>query len=288
MDQPVTQQAWVGLRIEVSLANTDEDIDRNIEYALTRKVIGFQDLVGKSEGAVSVVGSGPSLKDTWHRIEDEGGDIIACNAAGQFLLERGIVPKYVFFFDADPLMLEFITPHPDITYLVASRCPPKAFDMLEGCKVVMWHAMGDNHIMDILVKHSRMEPLISGGTAAITRGMVLAEPMGYRTIHLWGCDSSFKDGETHIRQSTTVEKRMPIMCGDRIFECAPWMAQQANDFKILAPALRDLYGVKIVVHGDGLIPHIAKLEGYDVDGEARSTQIWREAKVKARTLWSQL
>ena len=121
---------WMALRLENHLANTNEDIDRNIEYALTRKVRGFQELVGTKSGAVSIVGSGPSLKNTWHRIEEVDGDIIACNASHQFLLERGIVPKYVMFFDADPLMLEFITPHPNITYLVASRCPPKAFDML--------------------------------------------------------------------------------------------------------------------------------------------------------------
>ena len=280
---------WVGLRLETHLANTDDDIDRNIEHALTRKVRGFQELVGKKSGAVSIVGSGPSLKDTWHRIEDVGGDIIACNAANQFLLERGIVPDYVMFFDADPLMLEFITPHEDITYLVASRCPPKAFDMLKDCNVVCWHAAGDAHIAEILTKNGRQEPMVAGGTAAVTRAMVLAEPMGYREVHIWGGDSSFNDaGDTHIRQSTTVEKRMQIMCNGRVFWCAPWMAQQAEDFKILAPPLRDAYGMKIVVHGDGLIPHLAKTLGFDVDGESKSFQLWREAKTKARTLWHQL
>lgn len=46
-------------------------------------------------------------------------------------------------FDADPLMLEFVTPHPEIIYLMGSRRSPKAFDMLEGCRVVLWHAAGD-------------------------------------------------------------------------------------------------------------------------------------------------
>lgn len=280
---------WVGLRLETHLANTDDDIDRNIEYALTRKVRGFQELVGKKSGAVSIVGSGPSLKDTWQRIPEVGGDIIACNAANQFLLERGIVPDYVMFFDADPLMLEFITPHPDITYLIASRCPPQAFDILEGYNVICWHAAGDKNIEKILTERGRQEPMVSGGTAAVTRALVVVEPMGYREVHLWGGDSSFNDaGETHIRQSTTVEKRMQIMCNNRAFWCSPWMVQQAEDFKVLAPPLREQFGIKIVVHGDGLIPHIAKEHGFDVDGQSRAFQLWRETKSKARTLWSQL
>jgi len=279
---------WIELRMKSSLANTDEDIDRNIEYALSRNFKSFQDLVETESGAVSIVGSGPSLKDNWHRIPEVGGDIIACNAACQFLLERDIVPKYMFCFDADPLMLEFITPRPDITYLMASRCPPKAFELLEGCQIVCWHAAGDKNIQSILEKHNRMEPMAVGGSAAVTRAMVLAQPMGYREIHLWGADSSFLNGDTHIRKSTTQEKSLHIMCNNRAFHCAPWMAQQAEDFKMLAPSLRDQYGIKLVVHGDGLIPHLAKTTGFDVDGESKSRQLWREVRHKAGILWSQL
>lgn len=294
-DYPIITQRgeevpWVELRCKSMLANTVEDIDRNIESALRRNLVSFQELVETKSGAVSIVGSGPSLKDNWQRIAEVGGDVIACNAACQFLLERDVVPQYMFCFDADPLMLEFITPHPDITYLIASRCPPQTFDLLQGCKIVCWHAQGDENINTILENQhpSRMEPLIPGGSAAVTRAMVMAQPMGYREIHLWGCDSSFLNGDTHIRTSTTQEKRLQILCNNRAFHCAPWMAQQAQDFKVLAPPLRDTFGVKLIVHGDGLIPHLAKAMGFDVDGEARSTQLWRAATTKARILWSQL
>lgn len=278
---------WTELRMEGHLANTEEDIDRNIEHALTLDVIRFQGMLEKESGAVSIVGSGPSLKENWRRIESVGGDIIACNAACQFLLEREIVPKYMFCFDADPLMLEFITPHPAITYLMASRCPPKAFDLLKECKVIVWHAAGDKNINAILEKHGRMEPMVGGGSAAVTRAMVLSVAFGYRTVHLWGADSSFLNGDTHIRQSTTQEKQLHIMCNNRDFHCAPWMALQANDFKVLAPSMKDM-GVKLIVHGDGLIPHLAKAMGFDTDGESRTKQVWRDVKYKAGILWSQL
>ena len=130
--------------------------------------------------------------------------------------------------------------------------------------------------------------MVTGGSAAVTRALIIAATMGYRTIHLWGSDSSFLNGNTHIRKSTTDEKTIRIMCNKREFKCAPWMAQQAEDFKVMAPSLRDIFGVKLVVHGDGLIPHLAKTMGFDVDGESKSKQVWRDVKYKSRILWQQL
>jgi len=278
---------WVELKLDAHLANTTEDIDRNIEYALGKGYTGLHALVGTESGAVSVVGSGPSLKENWQRLRDSDTDIIACNAACQFLLEKGIVPKYMFCFDADPLMLEFITPHPEITYLMGSRCPPKAFELLEGCKVVLWHAAGDENIEKLLQKHKIMEPMLAGGSAAVTRAMMLSHAMGYREIHLWGVDSSFSNGNTHIRKSTTDEKNITILLNKKVFTTAPWMCVQATDFKVLAPQLARL-GARLIVHGDGLIPHLAKSMGFEVDGESKVRRTLYNVITKTRILWSQL
>ena len=252
---------WLKLRLQSALANSDEDIDRNIEYTLNRKYTRYQDLFGTESGAVSIVGSGPSLKRNWKKLRDSGTDIIACNAACQFLLERGVVPKYMFCFDADPLIYEFFTKHPDITYLIASRVPPPTWDLLEGCKVAVWHSGGDTNIEALLQKHGRTdenaEPMVTGGTAAVTRCMHLVQPLGYTDIHVWGADSSFIEEDTHIRQSTTLERRINILLDKRTFETAPWMARQVEDFKILVPAFTSFYRIPITVHGDGLLPHVA-------------------------------
>ena len=278
---------WLPLRTHSQLANTSEDIARNIESALGRNLRRYMEIAGKQRGTVSIVGSGPSLKRTWQRIEKTGGDIIACNAACQFLLERGIVPKYMMCFDADPLMLEFITAHKDITYLIGSRCPPEAFDMLEGCDIVCWHASGDEHIESILQKHGRFDdPMIPGGSAAVTRGMIIAQTLGYTDVHLWGADSSFEEnGDTHIRKSTTLEKRMLVNCGGRVFETAPWMTVQIQDFKTLAPPLRDNYGVTFTVHGDGLLPQVAASMGFAVDWRLGVKQFLRQWKWNVVNLW---
>jgi hypothetical protein len=279
---------WLPLHIEGLLANTVEDISANISAALKRDYIPFNALIETKSGAVAIVGSGPSLKENWQQLLNFKGEIIACNAACQFLLEKGIVPTYMMCFDADPLMLEFITPHPDITYLLASRCPPKAFDMLDGCKIICWHALGDERLRELLEASGRMEPMIAGGSAAVTRSMFIAPPMGYTAMHLWGADSSHSNGDTHIRKSTTDERRIQILCNGRTFETSPWMCQQANDFRTLVPMVMDDMNIRVTVHGDGLIPHIAKEYGCRTDYETRPAQFVREWKKKARILWASI
>jgi len=278
---------WVPLKCTPGLANTVEDISRNIEYVLTRPYVGLQTILGTESGAVSVVGSGPSLKENWQKLRDSDTDIVACNAAFQFLLEKGVVPKYMFCFDADPLMLEFITPHPEVTYLIASRCPPKTWELLKGCNVIVWHTAGDPCISDLLTKHDKMEPMVSGRTAAVTRAMILVSTLGYRTIHLWGCDSSFSDTATHIRKSTTNEIRTAIKVNNKVFQMAPWMAQQCEDFKILAPTLRER-GIRLILHGQGILPHLAAAMYFEVDGYSKARTICKEVITKARILWRHL
>ena len=279
---------WMPFKAKYGLANTHEDIAFNIRSALKMEFKSLQEFLGSESGAVSIVGSGPSLKKNWMKLRDSNTDIIACNAACQFLLERGIVPKFMFCFDADPLVLEFFTnPHPEITYLISSRCVPKVFEMLKDHKVVVWHASGDKDIESILQEHGLFtEPMIAGGTAAVTRAMVLGATLGYMTVHLWGADSSFSGKDTHIRKSTTDEKMMSIMMAGKVFEMAPWMTAQCDDFKALAPILKAL-GVRLIVHGDGIIPYLAHTLGYETDLPAYR-RILGKVKTRSQLFWNAL
>jgi len=95
-------------------------------------------------------------------------------------------------------------------------------------------------------------------------------------------------GQQDIRKSTTDERHISVMVNKRRFETAPWMCQQAEDFKALVPPLVNIYGVSITVHGDGLIPHLALTMGCKTDLEPRVKQWAREWKWKAKTLWQNL
>lgn len=292
VDSEGTEVPWVGLNLVTGLANSTEQIDSNIERTLASVYEPFNPLIAAKTGAVAIVGSGPSLKGNWQDLKKFKGDIIACNASCQFLSEKGIDPTYCMIFDADVLADAFVQEcNPNTTYLLASRCHPVVFEKVEaaGCKYIVWHAKGDLNLERLLPKYRKMEPMVGGGSASVTRAMFLAQAIGYKVMHLWGADSSYVRGETdtHIGKSTTEERYMQIGCAGRIFDTTAWMASQAEDFKVLVPSLQRI-GIKVVVHGDGLIPHIAKQMQLDVDGEPRFRQFVREAKLKARILWQSI
>lgn len=240
------------------ICETPEKIRLNIESSLKRSYTPFNDMLRSTR--VSIVGSGPSLKRTLKSIR---GDVFACNAAHDFLVAHGIVPKYGMLWDADQVVTKFVTPRKDVTYLLASRCHPSVFEQFEGYKYIVWHAGGDKHIDECLEESRRYEPLINGGSAAVTRSLFMCFAMGYAEMHLFGVDSSCEQEETHVRKSVVPEKLIDIYCHDQWFKTTAWLAVQAEDFKLLAPSLRDA-GVKIVVHGDGLIPHIARALEFEV------------------------
>lgn len=283
-DASEQNDAWVPLFIKGILANTNEEIDANIEAALKRDYIPFNELVGKKSGAVAIVGSGPSLKSNWRELLNFKGDILACNSAFGFLLDKGIVPKYMMCFDADILMLPFMKAHEDVTYLLASRCPPEAFDVVKDCKIVCWHAAGDESLDNLLGKYNRKEPMVLGGSAAVTRALYVAITMGYGKVHMYGVDSSYEGMDTHISQSRTEERRLPVRVNDKVFITAPWLSQQAEDFKILVPLMQRLNRTNVVVHGTGLIPYIARIMGLKTD-ESLFEKFVRIFRWRAGILW---
>ena len=256
---PQTGLAPVSFNTE--LVETDDRIERNIRDRLSRSYKSIQKLAADPyRPSCSIVGSGPSVHWTWRHIK---GHVLSCNAAHDFLLRKKITPKYAMLWDPVEVLNDFITPHDDVIYLMASRCHPNLFKRFEDKKVYVWHADGDPMIKRLLEEYKVMEPMVMGGSTAVTRGLFLAVMMGYLDLHIFGIDSSYDGAESHLRKSVVDENKMQIHCGGRWFTTTPWLAVQAEDFKKIAPYLRTV-GVKLTVYGDGLIPHIARLMGFPV------------------------
>lgn len=245
---------------ETGLVESDEKIDRNIRACLARPYQSFTTLCADPwRGSCSIFGSSPSIDWTWRHAK---GHIIACNAAHDFLLKNKTVPQYAMLWDPVEVLNDFITPHDHVSYLIASRCHPNIFKRFDGKKCYVWHALGDTNIKTILEEFKKMEPMIYGGSTAVTRAMFLAVAMGYLDLHVFGIDSSVEGG-SHIRKSVVKEDYMEIFCNGRWFNTTPWLAVQAEDFKKIVPFLLNI-GVKLTIYGDGLIPHIAKGFGLKV------------------------
>lgn len=236
---------------------TDEEMHANLEATLQRGYTSIVSLLGQCTGAVSIVGSGPSLKSTLNELT---GDVFAINQSIGFLLENKIVPKYAMLWDAADLIAKFAVPHPDITYLVASRCHPDVFERLKDCKVLVWHAGGDHDINEQLWKHEIDEPMIPGGSAGVTRAIVFADILGYRDFHIFGADSSYSDeGQTHLKGSLVPEKDIMVSVGEkppRWFRTTPEWCAQVTEYRAIYATLSQSPKNKIQVHGTGMLPYM--------------------------------
>lgn len=239
----------------------DEVISTNLTATMEREYDLMQLGAEEGKGLVSIVGAGPSLAFTY---KDISGDIIACNSAHDFLIGKGIVPRYAMLWDAHAVIAKVFTPHKDVTYLVGSRCHPDVFTKLEGYKVKVFHVLGDAQIEDHLLRYKKNEPMIGGGSSSATRAAYVAGALGYQgAMHFFGVDSSYaNDEETHVSGSVVEQKKMKLRCCGEWFLVAPWMAMQAGDFKLLIPHL-EARGFKIIIHGTGLVPYTATFLGVE-------------------------
>jgi hypothetical protein len=239
--------------------NTDADVLKvNMRSCLERGLPEFQ-VGGQPNRSVAIVAGGPSLSETY--ADCVGMEIYACNGAAKYLSERGIDPDFCVLADARPEIVELVREPIDTTYLVASVCHPSVFDALKGYKVVVWHCQNNFGEREILhedfARTKTKHFLVGGGSTCGLRSIYLAYLKGHRDLHLLGFDSCHSKGVHHAyRQDFNdddIEGVVPIICGERLFRCAPWMASQAQEFQVASRTLAD---AKISVHGDGLIAEI--------------------------------
>ena len=249
----------VPLKLHMHGCATQEEMNANVTAALERGYTPINDyltpeLGGKSglRGTVSICGAAPSLADTYQELT---GHIMACNSAIGFLVGKGIIPTYGMIWDASPLCEKFAIPDKRITYLLGARCHPSVFDKLKGCKVIAWHAGGDHNILEFLRQNDIREPTINGGSAAVTRAMYLAYAMGYRKLHLFGADSSFRAGDSHVNGSLATEKQLEVFIDGKPFQTTPEFCAQVEEFKVIYPHFT-AFGCSVTVHGDGMLPHV--------------------------------
>src|SRR6185503_2430471 len=154
--------------------------------------------------------------------------------------------------DARPDTASFITGADE--YLVASQCDPTVFDALGEKNVTVWHCNTpgiDDFLKD---EKERYAYLIGGGTTVGMNALALASLRGFRQIHLYGFDSSYRDGAHHAYQQplNDAERHSETLYGEKTYVCAPWMVGQAQEFIEKWPAYK-ADGCTITVHGSGLL-----------------------------------
>jgi len=254
---------WLGIgeRVEWNIvSNTPKDkIFANVVINSRRKAVSWVEEIPAHHQHAVLVGSGPSamdmLGDIRRRYRDEQ-TIFAMNGAAHWLAQYGLAPDYQVLLDSRPENRRFVRPIAAKQFLVASQCDPVIFDILKDENVTLFH-----HVQDGIEKHFEgTSVLIGGGVTVGLTAMALCFCLGYRSMHLYGYDSSDREGEGHVApqdEAGADADRREVWVGRKMFTCAPAMFAQAEAFPAFAKLLAD-QGAMITVHGSGLLPEIAK------------------------------
>lgn len=203
-------------------------------------------------GHAAIVAGGPSLRESLRELRQRALDdclIVAVNGSAHYLHSQGIRVNWHIIMDARADNVRFVQPPVASHHWLASQCDPSLFEIPN---VTMFH-MANKEAMEVV---GEGDFLSTGSTVALA-AMGLVYTQGYRKIHCYGFDSSYT--ENHHAYSQPMNDKDPVIearVGDRVFKCAPWMVQQANEFQVLAGQLAQA-GVVVTVSGDGLLPHIA-------------------------------
>lgn len=226
-------------------ANTTPEVKKQYaEINLKRDVPRFS-TQPKREGHVCIVGGGPSLLDCIEELrwrKEAGQQVWATNNTFALLVEYGIMPDVHVLLDSRPETLAFLRPTEGVQYYLNISCPPILFDALTDHKVIMYDLGG-----------------VGTGTTVGLKAMYLAGFSGFQRFHLFGMDSSYRDGEHHAYpQALNDDQEVHEVTVDGVkFQAAVWMIYQAEEFQHIATSFADQDCI-ITVSGDGLLPHIAR------------------------------
>lgn len=263
----------------------DDDRWRNVEASLAR-ITKRIETADKHDRVAVVACYGPSLLETIDTLKAsyESGevDVVSVSGSHDLLLSHGIVPKYHIECDPRPhKALNIDQSRPDVIYMVASVCHPEYFDKLGDADIRLWHVSTAEHVMR-LIGEAKENPrhIISGGGSVGLRSIPLLYALGYREMHMFGLDCSFKsDGET-VQQwaGKHAGKRQDVcevLCDQELFISSPVLLTYATNFFETIQKVTDL---NVRLYGRGLLQAMCKyymsqgaMERVDVDPEVANS-----------------
>jgi hypothetical protein len=245
------------MEIQLFCVTPDEELFPRIRENCAR-VKDRVRVVPAHEGAAVLVAGGPSMRDRIHAIRMRhlaGQKIFALNGAAKFLNDHAIIPDYQVLLDPQPYLRSYLGLAKE--YLIASQCHPDVFEAIEAPK--LWH-IATEHAEENTPQHPDGDCLVGGGYTVGLTAMCLAYAMGYRTLHLYGYDSSVtKEGDhayPHPVYGSSlkyeVEPVAVVTIGGQKFRTTLTLAKQAEVFPKLCDDLNDA-GCLITADCDGLI-----------------------------------
>ena len=244
-----------------------EKVTSNIRYS-SNLDLPWLELKPEVNRKVLLCGGGPSIKDDIEEIRQEaakGSYIVGLNNSAQYLKSKGISVDCMMMIDSRESNLKFIESDPAREYFIASQVSGKIFDKLPQEKITLFHIDIPN--IGEYVPGNRPIQAVGGGSTVGLMAMCIAYTQGYRDIHLYGFDSSYKEDEGHAYAQVQQEEAVEAVVMGRKFKTTPWMVTQTNQFQLIANQLRAL-NCDITVHGSGLLPYVAWCASHQIQEAA--------------------
>lgn len=277
----------VALGVEGNARITEEDRVARIRRSFDLKLRSASELKDLWMGeTLCIVGGAPSLEHTFDELvalAAAGAKIAAVNKTHDWLIERGIIPTFGVLADPRDWVAGYVTPHPDVKYLIASQCHDDTFARFEGVDdAYLWHAIcadGDRAVLDEEAHRTGQQAFgVVGGSTTTLRlfdmGVLL---LGFRALRWFAVDSSAADGNLHAYDKPRIDPLLekpfaliePVMGRElpRPYWTSQPMWHQFRQFEIILKERRQ--GMKegrfpkthIAFHGTGLLPDWAALRG---------------------------
>ena len=234
---------------------SQEQIVANIVAASKRPGVAWADFAEPHDRVGVIVAGGPSLRRGLGDIaalQEAGAKVFAVNRVPEFLLENGMTPDAHVLLEGIPDAIEFVNSTVKMERYYSSQCDPSVLDAA-GDELVLWtpYIEGiDQAIPDLT------GALIGGGVTVGTRAIGLLFFMGYRTIHIFGLDSSCEGDAEHAYGQIEFGRVLDVVMNGKKYRAPPQMIAQVEDFKNMVPDLL-AEGCELVIHGSGLLPDVA-------------------------------
>ena len=255
----------------------DEELTSNIHYsaALDLPWVGLRT---QHEREIVLCGGGPSIADHLNEIRQHqanGATVWAMNAAAQFLRQHGIEADAQVIADAKPETVSLYDPESPLHY-IASQCDRQMFE--QKGQQILWHLAISEDMDKWFPKAKRQAggySLIGGGASVGNSAMCIAYVLGYRTLHLYGYDSSHKNDESHAYQQE-MNRFIPtvnVEWGGVTYKTSVAMKAQAEKFQFTAQSLKRM-DCTINIYGDGLLPAMWNTDPADMTERDKYRMLW--------------
>jgi hypothetical protein len=264
------------------VCNTPDDIliaNVKANSALDRAWVGTR---AAHDGVALICGSGPSLADdldTIRSMRERGGLVFALNGAAKFLSENGILPDVQVIVDAREQTIGLIGPAKQ--HFFASQVHPSLFAAVPDAAVLQVNFYENhNDFLGLIKGLGSSECALVGSHGSCGNVTVaLACARGFRDIHCFGFDSSFRGGEGHAfpQPMNVSEPICDVEYAGKKYLSTFTMKSQADVFPRLTYELEEL-GCKFTIHGSGYLQDRWR-------GERAKSLEQREAD-KYREMWS--